>query len=138
MIFNTIPEMIWYRDADNRLVKGNKLANSLEQDDDSTKSFHDCEIVLKTGKPQTGIIQTYQGSQGTRWVHIDRFPYHDSQTKLRRAVVFGLDITAYKQAQASLAASEERMYLVVENMPMMLYALDEAGNFLIWNRMWKK
>jgi len=128
--------MIWYRDADNRLVKSNKLANDLLGHDDSTKSFHDCEIVLKTGKPQTSIMQTYQSPQGeTRWVHIDRFPYQDSQTKQRGAVVFGIDITAYKQAQASLAASEERMYLVVENMPMMLYALDEAGNFLIWNRM---
>jgi len=135
MIFNTIPAMIWYRDADNRLVKSNKLANDLLGHDDSTKSFHDCEIVLKTGKPQTSIMQTYQSPQGEiRWIHIDRFPYQDSQTKQRNAVVFGIDITAYKQAQASLAASEERMYLVVENMPMMLYALDEAGNFLIWNR----
>jgi PAS domain S-box-containing protein len=135
MIFNTIPAMIWYHDTDNRLVKSNKLANDMLGHDDSTKSFHDCEIVLKTMKPQLNIMQTYQSPLGeTRWVNIDRYPYQDSQGKLRGAVVFGMDITAYKQAQASLAANEERMYLVVENLPLMLYALDEAGNFLIWNR----
>jgi len=135
MIFNTIPAMLWYRNADNHLIRSNTLANETFGDTDNIKRYISCEEVLETEQAQHDIIVSYQDQWGEEfWLHIDKIPCFDNKHQLVGALVCALDITDYKRTQLSLEASEERMYLVVENMPVMLNALDEEGNILMWNR----
>jgi PAS domain S-box-containing protein len=49
----------------------------------------------------------------------------------------GLDIPAYfdrKRAEEALRQSEERLRKVIENMPMLMCALDGENTFSVWNR----
>jgi PAS domain S-box-containing protein len=135
MIFNTIPAMVWYRDQDNNLIKTNKLAAEKFQDINTSNKFNDCEEVIQLGKPQYGIIMRYlDESNDTRWLQIDKIPYRNKQGDIIGVIIFGLDVTEYKQTQVSLQASEERMYMVVEHMPIMLNAFDIEGNIVFWNQ----
>lgn len=136
MIFDTVPAMIWYRDKDNQLLRANKLANdTFKVDDEQIRVLTNCEEVIQLGRPQYGIVQTYRNTVGeNRWLQIDKLPYRDLQGNLMGVIVFGIDITDHKQTQVYLQASEERMHLVVENMPMMLNAFDANGYIVTWNR----
>jgi len=40
---------------------------------------------------------------------------------------------AHKKAENAIKQSEERLRMVVENMPVMLDAFDEKGNIIVWN-----
>ena len=44
------------------------------------------------------------------------------------------NLLSYTNTMKNLRASEERLRQVLQNMPVMLKARDEDGNFLIWNR----
>lgn len=136
MIFNTVPAMIWYRDKDNKLLRTNKLAQqTLGNNHPLIKEMTDCEEIIQLGKAQHNAIFSFENAdKETRWLQVDKIPYRDHHNTITGVIIFALDITEYKQIQASLQASEERMYLVVENMPLMLNAFDEEGNLIIWNR----
>jgi len=136
MIFNTIPAMIWYRNEENKLIRQNKRTRANFKHDPTTmEEITDCAEVIEAGKPQHNIMYAYRNEHNDkRWLQIDKIPYHDTQGTLIGVIVFATDVTDYKQTQATLQTSEERMYLVVENMPMMLGAFDSEGNIVAWNR----
>jgi len=128
-IFNSAPVMIWYRDPDNQLKYANKLATEALNSADEIQLFTDCEEVIKTGSPQYGVVHSYhKAPKESRWLQIDKAPCRQG------SIVIGVDITEHKQNQAHLQASEERMHLVVENMPLMLNAFDSDGRIVAWNR----
>jgi PAS domain S-box-containing protein len=55
----------------------------------------------------------------------------DEQGSLEGSI---LDITDRKQAEEALRESEKRVRTVLENMPVMLDALDENLNIIVWNK----
>ena len=136
MIFNHVPAMIWYRDSDNKLLRANKLAEeTFGRGDSLAKQYTSCEEVIQLGRAVSGVVLQYRGVHGdTGWMQLDKIPYRDSQGNLTGVIVFAIDMTDYKQTQVSLQASEERMYLAVENMPVMLVAFDREGSIVVWNR----
>ncbi|MDX2212977.1 MAG: PAS domain S-box protein [Oculatellaceae cyanobacterium bins.114] len=44
------------------------------------------------------------------------------------------DVTQYKRVQQALIDSEERLRLILQNMPVMLDAFDRNGNIALWNQ----
>lgn len=135
-IFNSIPAMIWYRDKHNRLLRANKLATKVfKLDNEPAKTFTNCQDIIELGRPQYGLLQSYQTPAGdVHWLQVDKIPYRDLQGNIMGAIVFAVDITEYKQTQVHLQVSEERMHLIVENMPVMLMALDNEGQITVWNQ----
>ena len=54
--------------------------------------------------------------------------------RLDRVLVSTMDITERKRAQEALQENEERMRMMVENVPAMIDAIDAEGNCILWNR----
>jgi PAS domain S-box-containing protein len=65
----------------------------------------------------------------TLWVRVTAAPIRDDQGVVRRTVAVIEDITARKQAEAALAASEERFRTMAQAVPSFLFETDAAG----WN-----
>lgn len=45
-----------------------------------------------------------------------------------------MDLTDERLREQALRESEERLRRVIQNMPVMMYALDAKGTLIVWNR----
>jgi len=52
----------------------------------------------------------------------------------RRVAELGQLVAAHKSLEKDLEESEERLRVVIQNMPVMMDALDCQGNIIVWNR----
>ncbi|MBM0743648.1 PAS domain S-box protein, partial [Phormidium sp. CLA17] len=78
---------------------------------------------------------------GARWVHATYIPDFGEQGEVKGYFALVSDISEAKRNQAErqqseeqIRRSEERLHLVLQNMPVMLDAFDEEGNIIEWNR----
>lgn len=69
-----------------------------------------------------------------RWILATAVPRHNSDGNFAGFFGTGVDITDQKQSESLLRDSEERLRLVMRNMPVMMVAFDEAGRVIVWNR----
>ena len=160
VIFHKLPAMIWYRDHENRLLRQNQHAEDIfKQYQKELEDYTDCQEVLQSGQPQTGIVHclkhentvdessSAQNAEQTleqaslRWLQFDKMPYQDEQGNISGAIVFAIDITEYKQSSnsgnASLESDHEDDALlssVFEASKLGLCLTDDRGRFLKVNQ----
>jgi|GEM_PF-3081457 len=108
-LLDGIPDMVWYKDRHNRIVRTNvKAAQSIgrrvaEVEGQSTYDLYPAEAekyhqddleVITSGRPKRGIVELYQmGSGEKRWIQTDKVPYRDAQGTIIGVLVFARDIT---------------------------------------------
>lgn len=73
-------------------------------------------------------IVTRQGEK--RWLHIHRYPIWDDQKK-RVVQFYGVaqNITERKQVEEELRRNEERLRVIISNLPLVFFVIDAAGIF---------
>ncbi len=160
VIFHKLPAMIWYRDHENRLLRQNQHAEDIfKQYQKELEDYTDCQEVLQSGQPQTGIVHCLKHEKtgkesilkqnikqtleqaSLRWLQFDKMPYQDEQGNISGAIVFAIDITEYKQSSnpgnASLESDHEDDALlssVFEASKLGLCLTDDRGRFLKVNQ----
>lgn len=72
--------------------------------------------------------------EGETWKLWTRRAIYNEAGALVEYQAVGRDITEQKQAEQALRTSEERMRLAVQNLPVMVDAVDETGTIIMWNR----
>jgi PAS domain S-box-containing protein len=108
-LLDSISEMFWYKDGDNRIIRTNASAawsigrNPLEVEGQSTydlypeeaEKYHQDDLeVITSGRTKRGIVEWYQAGSGEkRWVQTDKVPYRDAQGNIIGVLVFARDIT---------------------------------------------
>jgi len=90
--------------------------------------------VFKTGKPRSYVVKAL-GPDGHHlaWYETQVGPIRHG-TRVVAATLITTDITDRKRVEEALRDSEERLRQIVQNMPVMLDALDEDNRILVWNR----
>jgi PAS domain S-box-containing protein len=114
VLLDHVPAMIWYKDAENRIVRVNKTAAEalgkkivdlegksmyeLYPDKAAQQHADDLEI-MKSGKPKFGMMELFQTASGeSRWIQTDKIPYRNDEGRIIGVIVFAQDITERRRA----------------------------------------
>jgi PAS domain S-box-containing protein len=81
---------------------------------------HETDKELSNGSTISCLVQT--------------LPYQSSEGELIGVTESFIDITDRKKAEGSLRLSEERLRIVLQNMPVMVMAFDADRKIVIWNK----
>ncbi len=125
LIFDSAPAMIWFKDTENRILRVNKLAAAAsgltvaEIEGRSTydlfpaqaAAYHKDDLeVIRSNRPKLGIIEPIVvGGGETRWIHTDKIPCRNAQGEAIGVVVFALDVTDAKRAEAEREQMNARL-----------------------------
>ena len=86
----------------------------------------------------TGRMVTFEDGRdseyGPRFHRIQLVPHRGEEGETDGFVILAQDRTEERLAEAALKESEDRLRSVIQNMPVMMFALDEMGNTIVWNR----
>lgn len=103
--------------------------------EESYKTFQDEVLTLMEGKTtfSTEILnKTLTGRIITIWLELSLAP--GSENSWNKVFVSTTDITMQKQTQDKLYESENRQRLILESMPVLMFAMDENNLIKTWNQ----
>jgi len=124
VILDTVRAMIWYKDADNRILRCNRaaarwLGKTVEQVQGRrvdelfppalARQYHANDLaVISSGKAVVGVLEelTLRGG-ARRWVQRDILPYRGERGETVGVVIIAVDVTKRKRAE-DLAVAKER------------------------------
>lgn len=143
VMFDSVPAFIWYKDSENRILRVNRAAAEIAglaieemqghasgeiYPEEADKYYQDDLEVIRSGRPKRGIIEPLRTATGSiRWVQTDKVPYQDESGRTLGVVVFAIDVTERRQAEAALAESTREL----ERQAEVSMALARVGQALI-------
>ena len=143
IILDSVPTMIFHVDCDSNFIYVNKLfadacgMNPADFIGKSTKELFSEEAesylkndeeVVKSGRPQTGIIGEFRTPEGMKRVRTDKIPLKDADGNVTGIIGFSVDITEHKRTRQALQESEEWFRTIVETAPSLLQICNAEGN----------
>ena len=122
-ILDALPAFVWYKDADDRILRINRTAADAlglpveEVEGRFTGEFYpeaaqyrrdDLEI-LRTGRPRRGTIEpVHHGDGELEWVRTDKVPIVDADGRIDGVLVVASDVTDLKRTEQALRREERR------------------------------
>lgn len=109
IIFETAPIRVWYKNAQNRILRLNKAAAEcmgISVDEALRKpalprypgrqvTYHNDDAdVIQSRRPRTGVIERHQvGDDGIGWARTDKIPFADTESGEQRLLVVSQDVS---------------------------------------------
>jgi PAS domain S-box-containing protein len=146
------PDSIYFKDRSSRFLRiSDALARRLGLDDPAAAegktdfdffteehagpAYEDEQEVMRTGQPVVGKEEKETWADGpVRWVSTTKVPLRDDAGRIVGTLGISRDITAAKEAEAVLRASEERTRLILDNAYDAFVAMSADGLITEWNR----
>ena len=153
LILDSVPALIWFKDADDRIVRINRAAAQLvgrpvgEIEGRRTAAFfpeharryrEDDLAVFRSGRPRLGIVEPIPDVEGrTRWVRTDKVPLRtdpDSED-FDRILAMSIDVTDLKLAEDRIRQSEARFRGLFDRVPAAVFEQDLSGPWVMLRRL---
>jgi PAS domain S-box-containing protein len=150
-LMDNLPDHIYFKDRQSRFIRGNRaLANwfgltdptqllgktdfDIFSDEHARQAYADEQEVIRTGRPIEAIEEKETWPDGSEtWVSTTKMPLRDAQGRIIGTFGVSRDITARKQAEEALRASEEHFRSFIENLPVGVYRTTPDGRVLMAN-----
>ncbi|HUR24819.1 MAG TPA: PAS domain-containing sensor histidine kinase [Candidatus Thermoplasmatota archaeon] len=133
IIFDSVPAMIFYKDAENRILRLNVAAaqamgkprealQGVAVEDlfppEVAKALHDDDLqVIRSGQPRLGIIESHPSGDGkAHWFRTDKVPFRDDKGNVKGVIVLSVDITDRREAEEAVRASEEQLKVAYDRL----------------------
>lgn len=158
-LFETVPDGVVYQDAEGHIVSANPAAERIlgltldqmqgrtstdprwrairEDGSDFSGETHPAIVALKTGAKIRNVVMGVFHPQKNDWVwiRVDAVPqFRPGEDEPYQVYTTFEDITAQRQAQTSLQASEVKFRSFVEQSADGIFVVDEDGAIIEWNR----
>jgi PAS domain S-box-containing protein len=91
------------------------------------------KAALRQGREARIELRNRRKDRTQFWNELHIAPIHDVDGTLTHFVVVQTDITARKEAEEARRNAEERLHLVVQNLPVAVFALDADGVFTFFD-----
>jgi PAS domain S-box-containing protein len=143
-----LPDRIYFKDLQSRFIAGSLSHARLFGHDDFAQiqgktdfdffsqehaqaAFDDEQEIIRTGQPKLDMeeMETWPDGRIT-WCCTSKAPLRDDQGRTFGTFGISQDITAWKQAQEALKASEAFLQTVINAIPLPVYYKDLDGRFL--------
>lgn len=125
IILDSVPAFVWFKDRQNRVVRANRAAaeaigktpadlagaSTYDLYPDQADSYYQDDLeVITSGRPKLGIVETLRTASGEpRWIRTDKIPYRDAHGEITGVIVFAVDITELKRAEAALERTRDEL-----------------------------
>ena len=154
-MINAVPDYLFVKDVASRFIASNRAVAEdlglavedligktdfeLHAPELAAKFFADEQRVIHTGKPQIDIkefVVTTSGEQ--KWLSTSKLPLRNAADRIIGMVGVSRDITARKQAEDALAASESRWNFALEGAGQGVWDHDLKHRTAYYSPMWRK
>ncbi len=148
-VLNSAPLQIWWKDTQGVYLGCNSVFINLAQvkssadvigktdfdlrwpREDAEKYRNDDQRVIAAGKPQVGIIEHVEMSDGSRhWVSTSKAPLRDAAGQIYGVLGVCEDITIRKMNEDLLQQERDFSNALINSLPGVLYLLDQNGKFV--------
>ncbi|MBD3253967.1 MAG: PAS domain S-box protein, partial [Candidatus Lokiarchaeota archaeon] len=149
IIFDNIPDLIFYKDTKGNFLRVNKyyaekLGYTKEKlEGKSVFNFYPHEIanqywendleVIESGKPKLNFEEEWITSKGKRWLLTSLIPIKNDENNVIGIIGIGKDITGRKLTEIKLKESEEKFRTLVEEAPDVIFTVDKNYKILFIN-----
>jgi diguanylate cyclase (GGDEF)-like protein/PAS domain S-box-containing protein len=93
-------------------------------------------VVLRTGRNLSGLVAGVRSCDSTRWLLSNAYPEYDEFGQIQGVVVCFTDCTVLKDTEQSLAASEQRLRLVLKGSTDAPWDWDLIANQVYYSERW--
>ena len=154
-IFDALPDPVFVKDRDCRIVFGNraltelfgtsssedlsgKTSAELFRSESAEKVYEDDRQVMTSGCARTYEETVVLANGKMRTYITTKTPYRDAQGRIIGLIGISKDVSKRKLAEDRLKASEERFRGIFEQAPISIQILSPEGKTLGVNAAWKK
>src|SRR6185369_9409139 len=148
IILDSVPAMVWFKDRRNHIVRANRAAaaaigrtpeemagvSTYDLYPDQAEQYYEDDLeVINSGRAKRGIIEKMTVASGEqRWVRTDKIPYRDAEGHIRGVIVFAVDITDHKLAEAALERTRDELEKRVQERTAELRQIEERLSLALW------
>ncbi len=147
-IFDSSPEMIFYKDKNNRFIRVNnafvELVGQPKESIEGKTAFElypknaerywlDDKEVMASGKPKINFVESIETDKGVRWLQTTKVAYKDSEGNIIGIIGFSLDITERKESEEKVLESNDYLNAIINALADPIFVKDSEFKFTLVN-----